>query len=267
MKNATVLVTGAGAGIGKEICKLFYQAGYSLVAISLEEQELVDLAKSLQPQSNTQTLTTWAMDLSRKNAAERIFHRCQKSGIQVDILINNAGFGLHGEHTELDLRRHQAMLTLNIDTVSIMCQLFGQAMKAQKRGTIINIGSTSAFQPLPNLAAYAASKAYVVSLSEALANELKPYGVDVHCVCPGTTKTAFLDSAGLAQNAPFGSTAYIAHRIAMDPKSVAKVVFKTAFSSRTKTIPGFVNHLHFGLAKVLPSRVMVPLAATLLGRQ
>ncbi|MDX1694489.1 MAG: SDR family NAD(P)-dependent oxidoreductase [Ketobacteraceae bacterium] len=264
---ATALITGAGAGIGKAVAGLFFSAGYNVVAVSLEPDELAVLSRELEPRSPEQKLIVWPMDLSRKNAAERLFHRCHQENLQIDVLINNAGFGLHGQHTSLDLRQHQAMLTLNIDTVSVLCQLFGQEMKERGKGSIVNVGSTSAFQPLPNLAAYAASKAFVVSLTEALANELKPYGVQVHCVCPGTTKTAFLDRAGLQDNERFGSTAYIAHRVAMRPEKVARVIFDAAFSDKTLSVPGIINQLHFGLAKILPERLMTPLAAGVLGRR
>jgi len=133
--------------------------------------------------------------------------------------------------------------------------------------TIINIGSTSAFQPLPKLAAYAASKAFVVSFTEALATELAEHNISVHCVCPGTTKTPFLDVAGLSESKQFGSTAYIAHKVAMNPKTVANLVYDIVGSKQTTAVPGLVNKIHFQLTNWLPSTIVQPVVNVLFNRK
>ena len=176
---------------------------------------------------------------------------------------------MHDKHADLNFDQVNAMLQLNILAVSSLCHLFTNRMRHSKTPTskaIINIGSTSAFQPIPMLAAYAASKAFIVSFTEALSVELKEEGIDVHCICPGTTKTPFLDVAGLSDNTKFGSTAYIAHKIAMSPKDVANLAFNIIGSKHTTAVPGLVNKLHYHMTHWLPSILVQPVVNRLFNR-
>ncbi len=267
----TVLVTGGGSGIGKEICKRFYKEGYQLVVISLDADELNTLQEELSSLNmpNSQPVHCLPLDLTGSNATRNVGAFCDKIHCDIDILINNAGFGLHDKHSDLNLDQVNAMLHLNILAVSGLCHLFANRMLQSKTSTpktIINIGSTSAFQPIPMLAAYAASKAFVVSFTEALSVELKDDGIDVHCVCPGTTKTPFLDVAGLSDNTKFGSTAYIAHKIAMSPKDVANLAFNVVGSKYITAVPGLVNKLHYQMTHWLPNIIVQPVVNRLFNR-
>ena len=267
----TVLVTGGGSGIGKEICKRFYNDGYRLVVVSLDAAELDILHDELTSlnTANAQPIQSLALDLTQSNAIQKVSNFCDEIHCDIDILINNAGFGLHDKHADLNLDQVNAMLHLNILTVSSLCHLFANRMRHSKTSTpktIINIGSTSAFQPIPMLAAYAASKAFVVSFTEALAIELKEDAIDVHCVCPGTTKTPFLDVAGLSDNTTFGSTAYIAHKIAMSPKDVADLVFNVVGTKQTTAVPGIMNKLHYQMTHWLPNVIVQPVVNRLFNR-
>jgi hypothetical protein len=212
---------------------------------------------------------TLALDLTEPDAAEQVMRFCDDLGVTVDVLINNAGFGLHGPHVGLPAEQTRAMLRLNVVAVSSLCQLFGARMAERGAGTILNVGSTSGFQALPNLAAYAASKAFVVSFTQALAAELRGHRVRVHCVCPGTTKTPFLDVAGLGESKAVGSTAYLAHKVAMPPQVVADVACDLLASGddrRVVVVPGITNALHYHATHWLPRRLVQPLVNVLFNR-
>ncbi len=267
----TALITGGGSGIGKEICKRFYKEGFELVVISLDANELNTLQNELSSLkiSSPRPVHCLPLDLTDPNATQKVAAFCDEIHCDIDILINNAGFGLHDKHVDLNLDQVNSMLNLNILAVSSLCHLFANKMRLSKTATsktIINIGSTSAFQPIPLLAAYAASKAFVVSFTEALSVELKEDGINVHCVCPGTTKTPFLDVAGLSDNATLGSTAYIAHKIAMSPKDVANLAFNIVGSKHTTAVPGLVNKLHYQITHWLPSIIVQPVVNRIFNR-
>lgn len=259
MAKGTVLITGGSGGIGKEIAKLFQQAGYGLVLVSLSQKEL----DACRPELGETHVTYWCMDLGLPNSGEQLFERCQQASITVDILINNAGFGLFGEHCDLDYTRLQSMLNLNMNTLANTCYLFGQQMKQRKSGTIINIGSTASFQPLPYMAGYAATKAFVVSFSAAFSEEMAKHGVNVICVCPGTTRTAFLQEAGIKDNQAIGSLDYVAYKVAMEPKKVADTVFNAFKKQQRFALPGLTNQAHYAFSRVLPKRLMQPIVSTI----
>ena len=257
--NQMVLITGGGAGIGKELGKLFYAQGYSLVVASLLQSELMALEAELSEKTNHhqgQKIITIQIDLSEDNSAEKLFREIKVRDITVDILVNNAGFGAYGQHVQLDYRKVKAMVNLNCQTPSLLCHLFGNEMKSRKQGKILNVGSTISFQPLPYLTNYAASKAFMVNFSEAFAAEMAPYGVQVSCLCPGTTATAFLDTAGIHSNQVKGSVGNTAHQIAMSASSVAKIGFDGFMKGKRKIIPGTVNQMHHKLIHWIPNRVI-----------
>lgn len=267
----TALITGGGSGIGKEICKGFYKNGYRLVVISLDARELDELHAELSPRNSSgqKDIICLPLDLTSPNATQKVANLCDDNNCDIDVLVNNAGFGLHDKHVDLNADLLNTMLHLNILAVSSLCHLFANRMQHSKSPTpktIINIGSTSAFQPIPMLAAYAASKAFVVNFTEALAIELKDSGIDVHCVCPGTTKTPFLDVAGLSDNTQFGSTAYIAHKIAMSPSDVAELVFNIVGTNKTTAVPGLMNKLHYQMTHWLPNVLVQPVVNRLFNR-
>jgi len=163
---------------------------------------------------------------------------------------------IYGVASNSARERVKSMLLLNMITLTTLCTKFGADMQADGAGRILNIGSTTSFQPLPYLAAYAATKHYVVAFSEALAEEMSHHGVQVTCVCPGTTQTKFLSSAGVAPSRKFGSVGYWADKAAMSPQDVARVAYEGLRSGERKPIPGFSNLVHFFGSRVLPNRSM-----------
>ncbi|MCP4136000.1 MAG: SDR family NAD(P)-dependent oxidoreductase [bacterium] len=253
MNGKTVLITGSGGGIGLEMARFFYTAGCSLVLVSLLQEEL-DAAKSEFPELfPEQKIFIIQKDLSHRGSAKYIYDYCESNDIEVDILINNAGFGLYGEHLDISTEKISNMLMLNIVTVTELCHYFGNKFKAMGQGVILNTSSTASFQPVPFLASYAASKAYVSSFTHALARELKPYKVRVSMLCPGTTKTAFLKTAGIEKTGDKTSLGSIAHFFQAEPEQVARTGFNGLLKNRLRIIPGIVNKFQFILVSIIPS--------------
>ena len=172
--NKVALITGASKGIGLHISKHLYLQNYNLILVSRKKKDLLD-AKSI-----IQTCRTGGgkiyiidIDLSKKDTPIKLFNYTTEQNLVVDVLVNNAGIGLHSEHVILSPEAITSMLLLNINTLTTLCSLFGAGMKKRKSGYILNIASTAAYQPVPFFAAYAASKSYVLNFTEALAAELK----------------------------------------------------------------------------------------------
>ncbi len=254
--HKTVLVTGGGNGIGRELCRCFHKEGYSLVVVSLVMVELESLSDELKHVSPGQKIVIVQKDLSDTDAAESIFTFCEKEQIDVDILVNNVGYGLIGRHLDLDLARMKQMVILNIMTMTLMCHLFGRKMRERRSGYILNVASTISFQPLPFWAAYAGTKAYVSSFTQAFAREMKEFGVSVTCLYPGTTATRFLETAGLVKSSKRWSVGSLIHGAAMDAQKVARAGYRGVLKKRLRVIPGISNRLHFYFIHWVPNRLI-----------
>ncbi len=249
----TALVTGAGGGIGRELCRLLHAAGYRVVAVSLVKDELASLKREL---AHGPEIIPLRKDLAQPGAAEDVFAFCEKKKIRVDVLVNNVGFGLVGLHLDLPPERVRRMLCLNMVTMTSLCGLFGGRMRERGEGRVLNVASTISFQPLPFWAAYAATKAYVSSFSQAFAREMRCHGVTVTCLYPGITRTGFLEEAGLAPSRSRWSVGSLVHGAAMDPVPVVRAGFHGLMAGRRRVVPGFINRLHFLLIHVLPNALV-----------
>src|SRR3984957_6865795 len=189
-KPQTALITGASGGIGYELAKLLAREHTNLVLIARSGDKLAQVARELHGNFAC-TVKTIALDLCDSPAPKFLFDQLQREGIAVDILINNAGFGAFGEFAQMPEREILGQVEVNITALTHLTRLFLPQMIARRRGRIMNVASTAAFQPGPLMAVYYATKAYVLSFSEALANELSGSGVTVTCLCPGPTNTDF----------------------------------------------------------------------------
>ena len=194
-ERPVALITGASAGLGEQFAHLFARDGYDVVLVARSEARLEAVVNRLHHHKVKAHIV--AEDLSKPGAAQRVFTAVKEKGLVVSALVNNAGFGSTGAFLDLPLDKEVEMVELNCTALMELCHLFGQQMRAQKKGRILNIASTAGFQPGPFMATYYASKAFVLSFSEALAHELKSSGVTVTCHCPGATATEF---AGRAVN-------------------------------------------------------------------
>lgn len=192
----TALITGASNGIGLELAKIHAQTGGDVVLVARSKDKLEQLAQQLHQQYN---VNVWviAQDLSEPNSAKAIFDATENLGITVDILINNAGFGGHGRFFERELIKEQQMIQVNITTLTELTHFYIKGMVERKRGKILNVSSTASFLPGPLQAVYYATKAYVTSFSQAIAEEVAEFGVTVTALCPGAVATGFVSAGGL----------------------------------------------------------------------
>ena len=193
----TALITGASNGIGLELARIHAKRGGNLVLVARSQDKLNQLADELRAQHHDIQITVIAQDLAMPHAAQSVFAQTEQLGIQVDILINNAGFGGHGRFFERELPKEQQMIQLNITTLTELTHLYLQGMVARRSGKILNVSSTASFMPGPLQAVYYATKAYVTSFSQAVAEEVREFGISVTALCPGTVATDFVAAGNL----------------------------------------------------------------------
>ena len=244
------LVTGASAGLGVEFARQLSKRGYSLVLAARRKERLEDLAKELGKARAV------AIDLSKSNATAKLMADLEANGETVDLLVNNAGFGLIGKFAELDAKREREMIDLNVGALTDLCRAVAPAMVKRKSGGIINVASTAAFQAGPKMAVYFASKAFVLSLTEALHEELKPRGIKVSCLCPGPTRTEFGEVAGFNGNGMFD-------KIAMDAGKVVETGLKGLDSNRAIVVTGWANKIGAASTRFAPRSVVRKIAGSI----
>jgi uncharacterized protein len=237
------LVTGASSGIGAEFARQLAGRGYDLVLVARRRDRLDQLASEVG--GNVEVIDA---DLSTKEGVDTVTSRLGRGDI--DMLVNNAGFGTNGDFSGLPLDRELEEIDLNVRALTQLCHAALASMKAKHSGTIINVGSTGSYQPVPYMATYAATKAYVLYLSEALHEEAKSYGVTVTCLCPGLTRTEFHSVAGVNTN-----TAALRRGWAT-PEKVVKTALRAAKSGSAIAVPGNTNKAMANLYRVFP-RFMV----------
>lgn len=244
------LVTGASAGLGVEFARQLSKRGYSLVLAARRRERLDALADELGHARSV------AIDLSKKDAAAKLMADLAGHGEAPDLLVNNAGFGLIGRFAELDAKRERQMIDLNVGTLTDLCRAVSPGMIARGSGGIINVASTAAFQPGPNMAVYFATKAFVLSLTEALHEELKPHGINVSCLCPGPTRTEFGEVAGFGGNGLF-------EKVAMNAFEVVKVGIEGLEKNKAVVIPGLVNKVGAASGRFAPRSVVRKIAGAI----
>jgi uncharacterized protein len=235
-RTPTTLITGASSGIGYELAKLFAQDHYNLVLVARSAGKLAQVADELQGQHGISAKPI-ALDLTAAPAPQFLFDQLQREAIAVDVLVNNAGYGKLGEFAKIPLEESLAQIQLNITALTHLTKLFLAPMLERRAGKIMNVASTAGFQPGPLMAVYYATKAYVISFSEALANELSGTGVTVTCLCPGPTDTAFQGRAGTE------NTMLLKKLRPMDAAAVARDGYRGLMGGRTLVISGFKNWL------------------------
>jgi len=192
----TALITGASGGIGMELARIHAQKGGDLILVARSEAKLNALAEELSAQHGI-SVTVIVEDLAQPESAQRIFDQTEKLGLQVDTLINNAGFGGHGLFHERSLQAEQQMMQVNMVSLTNLTHLYGQGMVARRQGKILNISSTASFMPGPLQAVYYASKAFVTSFTQAIAQEMAEFNVTATALCPGAVATGFVSAGNL----------------------------------------------------------------------
>jgi len=241
----TALITGASSGIGADLARLFARDGYDLVLVARSEGKLHELAKELGV-----TSTVIVADLVKPDAAQVIADTLIEKSINIDVLVNNAGVGLAGAFIENDLRTELEMIQVNVVALTQLTKLLLPGMVSRKRGRILNVASTAAFQPGPLMAVYYATKAYVLSFSEAIADELRETPVTVTALCPGPTATGFGSVAGMEE------TRLFTMRKPMSSAKVAKIGYEAMKRGRRVVVTGMMNRLLVQSVRVSPRRMV-----------
>jgi uncharacterized protein len=240
----TVLVTGASSGIGLELARCFAAEGCRLVLVARKGIALESLAAELRKTHKIQA-QVFTADLAQPATPDRLLGHLQAAGIKVDVLVNNAGFGAQGKFAELPLDRQLDMLQVNVTAVTHLTRLLLPGMIERRRGGLLNVASTAAFQPGPGMAVYYATKAFVLSFTEALAEELAGTGLTVTACCPGPTATNFGAAAG-------GRFKLIAGKVAMSAESVARLGHRAFRRGRVVAITGLRNQLPAFAVRLTP---------------
>jgi short-subunit dehydrogenase len=240
-ERQTALITGASSGIGAELARLFARDGYDLVLVARGEAKLRELGVPA---------TILAVDLADPAASQRVVDELRKRSIDVDVLVNNAGVGVAGPFLETDLQKELAMIQLNIVALTQLTKLLLPPMAARRRGRILNVASTAAFQPGPLMAVYYATKAYVLSFSEAIAEELRDSGVTVTALCPGPTETGFAAAANV------GATRLFSMATPASSQAVAAAGYEAMKRGRRVVIPGIRNKLLAQSIRISPRRMV-----------
>jgi uncharacterized protein len=242
------LITGASSGIGLALARVFAREQYDLILVARREDKLRSLQRELSEQYGVK-VTVLSHDLSEKDAPQKLFDQVQQQNLSVDVLVNNAGYGDYGEFASSDWQKLQGMILLNVLALTHLSHLFLPAMVARGRGKILNVSSTAAFQPGPMMAVYFATKAYVLSLSEAIAAETEEAGISVTVLCPGPTQSNFIELANMDRMA-------LANKASQERLPTAAAVAEFGYAALQKNqvvaVHGFSNKLLTFSTRIMP---------------
>lgn len=255
MAKETVLITGASSGIGMELAKLFAADGSDLVLVARREERLNELAQELESEHGTQ-VHVLPKDLSKKTAPKEIFTHLNKEKIQIDVVVNNAGFGNRGTIAELDSDLQMDMVQVNVAALTHLTSLFLPGIVERGHGGILNVGSLAGFQPGPNLAVYYATKAYVLSFTEAMAEEISNPDIKISCLAPGPVRTEFGEKSDLEDSLLFKVSL-------MDMEPVVKAGYEGFRKGQTIVIPGLKQQLIPFLNRFTPRLIVRKIAKKL----
>lgn len=254
------LVTGASLGLGKEMAEILASQGYDLVIVSRSEDKLLELKKNIITDYQV-NVTSIPIDLSLIDAAERLHEKVEERGLAVSVLVNNAGIGSYGPFIELSAKVDEQMQILNMLTLTKLTRLFVKPMIERKKGAILNVASTAAFQPGPWSATYYATKAYVLSFSEALYAELKGTGVRVSTLCPGPTLTTFQLRSKMIDSRAFHSP-----MVEKNPRRVAHRGIMAMQAGKRLVVSGLLNKLLIFSARFMPRFLVLWLTGKMMSR-
>ncbi len=254
--RSRTLITGASIGIGLELAREFARHGHPLVLVARSQDRLRQLAEELHAQYGVPA-AVFVKDLSTETAAGELVQALQQAGLAIDILVNNAGFDVYGQFADNDWAAEAQLLHVNLFTLTWLTKLLVKDMRARGYGRILNLGSTGSFIPSPLNAVYSASKAYVLSFSEAIAEELLSSGVTVTALCPGITRSEFHQRAGMED-------IRVLRLGRMEPDVVARIGYKGLMTGRRVVVPGIINKLMIWGARIAPSGLVTRITKSML---
>jgi hypothetical protein len=241
------LISGASSGIGWEFTKLLAEKGYHTIMVSNQEKLLKEKCELIKAQYKVEAIPLY-MDLSKPESAGKVFLFCKENGMEVEILINNAGFYVSGDVIQSDVEKIRNLIQLHITGLSLMCRFFGQEMQKRQRGYILNMSSLSGWMAYPKIALYASTKRYIRDFSLAIRYELIKHNVSVTVVTPGAINT------NLYRLSPKYQSLALRLRIMMPPKVLAKKALKAMFNCKATLIPGFINRIAIPFLVIAPMR-------------
>ena len=243
----TTLITGASSGIGETFARRLAAEGHDVLLVARSEDKLIALCNELGLNHNVRA-QYFVADLSLPESPARLLEETRDRNLEIDLLINNAGFGSMGEFAELDLSRELNMIDLNVRSLVELTHLFLQPMRERKSGSIINVASTASFQPVPFMATYAATKAFVLSFSEALWEENRPFGVKVMALCPGVTETGFFAASHMKQPPA---------RMVQTSEQVVDVALRAWKRGKASVISGWPNRITVETERLVPRSLIL----------
>lgn len=239
------LVTGATGGIGEELCRQLARRGWSIVVTGRNQSKLEALVSELEGMGVS--AVSVALDLAKPGASEELVANLDALGVEVGLLVNNAGLGIDERFVESDFERQRALVQVDVVVPTELCHLLGARMAARGTGAILNVASVAGVMPGPGMSTYFASKAYVLSLSQALHDELAQNGVKVMALCPGPVATAFWDVAG--------SDVHTIEKIMLTPEEVARIALTALDRDRAVCAPGLLSKVCYGFGRLTPGWV------------
>lgn len=254
---AYALITGASKGIGLAIAHELARRKFDLLLVARSEALLQEVAQRLATTHGIKA-SFLAIDLAQEGAAQRVFDWCSQHGYSVQMLVNNAGYGLSGPFDSHSVAQHTDMLAVNTTALMQLCYLFLPQLRQQPKAYILNIGSSAAYQAVPGLSLYAASKAFVLSFSRGLRQDLKRSSVSVTCVCPGATDTDFVTRAQIGEK---GRKA--AERVNMTPAEVAKQAVDATLAGKAEVVTGLINEVGKFMAWLMPKGLVEQTAGSI----
>ena len=251
---AHALITGASKGIGKCIAEELAMRGYNLLLTSRSEELLKEVSSHLSHTYNV-VVNYLVVDLSNHKSVEQLYLWCKSNNFNVNILVNNAGYGLSGKFEKYPLEQNLDMMQVNMVSPIQLCHLLLPILRNQTKSYILNVASSAAYQPVPGLSIYAASKSFILNFSRGLRQELKNSNVSVSCVCPGPTDTDFIIRANVGQRG-----LKVAHRVNLSPQRVAKIAINGMFAGKAEIVTGFRNKISVFFAWLLPKSILEHIA-------
>ncbi len=253
------MITGATGGLGRKLAERFAREGFALALVGRNETRLAHLRRELETTHDV-PVSDCPQDLTEPEAADTLLHHLTIENVAVDVLVNNAGFGTYGPFVETRLDDQLAMIHLHVHALTTLTHRVLPSMIARGHGRILNVASTAAFQPGPNMAAYFATKAYVLSFSEALHVELRDQGITVTALCPGPTSTPFFQRASMERSG-------LTHKLlVMDVDPVVEAGYRGLMAGKRVVVPGWKNKVGAFLARRAPQRLVLALSHRLVGR-
>lgn len=251
----TTLITGASSGIGKELAYVYAEKKFNLILVARRKERLQEIKTDI-VNKHSVSVELFDIDLSQFDSAEKLYVKTSALDLKVDVLINNAGYGISGQFPDIDMEKETNMLMLNMVSLTKLTKLFAKEMLKAGSGHIINIASTAAFQPIPTMATYAATKAYVLSFSEAIAYELKNTNVKVTAICPGATQSEFAQVADVAGKSLFNK--------APTSRDLAEFIYKSMRKGKTTAIHGGKNSFLTFIIRFVPRKAVAAIAAKMM---